>query len=479
MVDVNKIPPLQREILEKFLIPLNPDVSIPCLLNMLNAKLSQMVTFKRIKLKETPKAKPTVINYYAINIIPSGGNKDLVINLIDEYLLTGFKAYVKLTDEEYRENEEKRLEEAAAQKYGKNKTQHNNFIEKNKPRNIKEELEEATPEGLYQECLTLQKAQIGSLFIKIPELGLFLESPTQPQTLFLNSLIKLYEGQASIKSTKGEAVTVSVSGISCNCLLYSDTSKLLKDKASVYLNKLFETGLARRSFVSYLPIKELFNNRDYEFELLIKEKAFEAAEKISKKIDSIFINIEKDSVFELSAEAFKVYHQYKVNNIDLYNDRLNTGDDILLKELRGRFWKTLRLAAIIAALEHPAEPVIKPQDMEYAIYQAELFAQDFEKFFATKPETDVEKLFKFFLQNEGNWFSRGELRKQGFVHPKYFKSWFDECIEYVKEMAANRGYTFAEEKQGLNGQKFRITKNKIGQELSPDTTPPELLERTM
>ncbi|MEI8390709.1 MAG: hypothetical protein WCG23_12600 [bacterium] len=436
---------------------------------ILNTKLSQMATFKRIQVKESDYEKPHIINYYGVNIMSSGSGKDKITREIDQYLLSGFRAYFNSASNEYINKKEAELLETAKKNHPNSENKQFEFTEKekNKIRNIRFELEEATQEGLFADCVTLHNSGIGSLFIKIPELGLFLENPTQSQQLFLNSVIKLYDGESNIKSTKGESRSTEVKGIPCNCLFYSDTNKLLQDKANNYLMKLLDTGLVRRSFIAFMPEKEISINGDYELELQIKNKAYQEAEEINEFINKTFMAIDKDSEFQMLPETYKIYHNYQNQNKNKYNSLLRKSDDILLKELRGRFWKTFKLSGLIAVISHPEEPVIKPQDLEYAIYQSELFAQDFEQFFKTKPQTDTDKLFLYFLNNKGEWLATQEIKKQKFTNYNHFSRWFDENLQYVKNMAESQGYSVKEEKFNNNsGKRYMLVENKLGQALT-------------
>ncbi len=468
-MDKNKLPTLWGDILENFLIPLNPDVSVTCLLNILNTKFAQMATFKRIKVKEADYEKSHIVNYYGVDIMSSGTGKDKITRETDQYLFTGFRVFFNSANNEYISRKEAELLETAKNKHPNSENKRFEFMEKekNKIRNLRFELEEATPEGLFADCVTLHNSGIGSLLIKIPELGLFLENPTQNQQLFMNSVIKLYDGEANIKSTKGESRSVDVKEIPCNCLFYSDSNKLLKDKANEYLMKLLDTGLARRSFIAFMPDKKISINDDYELELQIKNKAYKEAERISELINKTFVAIDKDSEFQMLPEAYKLYHCYKNRNKNEYNKLLGKSDDILLKELMGRFWKTFKLAGIIAAIEHPEEHVIKPQDIEYAIYQSELFAQDFEKFFKTKPQNNTDKLFLYFINNKESWLTKQEIKKQRIVNDNNFARWFNETIEYIKNMAECQGYSIKYEKFYNNsGERYMLVENKLGQPLT-------------
>jgi|GEM_PF-2516045 len=466
-INKNKLPVLTSEILEKFLKPLNPNISDTCLLNVLNSKLAQMITFKRVQFKELEFEKPKILNYYALNFISSGGGKDKIVNEIDDYLLSDFKIYFNSKNKDYFINQVKKLEIEATNLFT-NDSKQKAYIEteKKKIRNLRFEMEQATSEGLFADYTALNQAGYGSIFVKMSELGLFLENPTQAQQLFLADLLKVYDGKASIKSTKGESQTLDVDGIPCNILAYSDINKLKKDKAGSYLNKMLDTGLVRRAFITYMADHPLKIELDYRQVMKVKNEAYKQAQSLKDEIIKRFMNIKQDSVFQLTEQAYEVFYSYKTENEQRYNERLNKSDDILLKEVRSRFWKCLKLAGLIACFEHPENTDIYPEDVKMAIYQTDLFAQDLERFFKAKPETDIEKLFKYFLENNSEWITKNDLRKQNFIHPSKFKRWFDDTIIDLAEFAEEKGYTLEQEKFKTNGIQYRLTKNNIGESIT-------------
>ena len=473
VLDYNKIPALQGRILRDFLIPLNPNVSETCLLNVLNAKIAQMVTSKRIKFKEMDCQNPHTLNYYALNFISSGGGKDKIVNEIDDYLLKNSKIWFEGENRVYIRDRTAQITKEAKELFN-NEGRQKAYIdaEKKKIRNIRFELEQATSEGLYADCETLHHADYGCLFVKISELGLFLENATQAQQLFLTDLIKIYDGKASLKSTKGESQSTEIQGIPCNILAYSDTNKLLQDKASEYLNRLLDTGLVRRCFITYLPDKPLLIHEDYEKALSIQNEAYKQAKELQEELMSKFWKLKQNSELILTSGAYKAYYQYKIENMKTYNKLLSKTDDILLKEVRNRYWKALKLSVLIACIEHPKDTNIYPKDVEMAIYQTELFAKDFEQFNNAKPVTDTEKLFKFLLTNSGKWVTKQEIRKQRFVNNASFARWFGEQLEYIREMAEQNGYVLKSEPINNNtGTRYKLVENNLNKELSPEIKP--------
>jgi len=56
----------------------------------------------------------------------------------------------------------------------------------------------------------------------------------------------------------------------------------------------------------------------------------------------------------------------------------------------------IKLATLIAAIEHPENREITKKDLEYAVYQTEFFGKQAQKFFNDE-SSDVELLFNFII----------------------------------------------------------------------------------
>lgn len=469
-VNLQKIPALHREILTNFLIPLNPDSSITCSLNILNSKFAQMATYRKIRFKESQFSSEKIISYYGINFVPSGGGKDKIVNELDKCVFVKFKNYFNERAQDILRDNETEIDRVALLKYSEpKKAKEYADKQKEKLRNLRYEIKDGTPEGLYSDCLNIQSSPNGSLFVRIPELGLYFKNPSPAQQQFINMIIELYEGEVSIKSTKQENKSKEIENVHCNCLFYSDITLLLKGSGKSYSDDTFEAGLIRRAFVSHQPAKALTINYDPDIEAETNDRAYKYAfDNLQEKIFKTFMAIPQNAVYQLSKETRKILHEYKCYNKERYNSSFDSTDSIALKELQGRFWKCLKLAGIIAAWEHPQERVIKKQDILYAVYMTELFAMDLQQFFKAKPKTDIDELFFFLAENKDKWVTKGEIKAKGITAQNKFSNWFDENLAFVQEIAEKKGLIIVHEKFGHNktGDRYMLKNNYIGQELS-------------
>lgn len=470
----NNLPTLWQGVIYKFLLPLNPDTSIASLLNKLNSKFAQLVSFKRIMIRESSEQKPKTINYYGLDVIPSGGGKDKPLKEIDEYLFCDFKETFKKANSEYLKSKEEAIKEKAGREFKESDKKQFAYIEKSMQeiRDVRMEIGDGTPEGFYDDMKALNDAGFGGAFLKISEFGLYLDSPSSAQQLMLNMLYEAYDGSASLKSTKGEKRSYYVENIPVNCILFSDPSKFAGGKSGQTLNNMLDSGLGRRCFISFMEDTELIITEDPDEQRMNEAIAYNKTHELRDIIFWYFQEIPDNAVYTLDDEAYKRFHKYKNDNKRKYNQILKTSDEVIKKELRGRFWKTLKLAGIIAALEHPKELVITVKDIEYAIYMAELFAKNLEKFLKLAPKTDAEKLYNFFIENKNQWLTKSDINKQKFVAQKDFRRWFEVNYELTREIAVSNGYEIIEKSYGgatnNSGKKYKLIENMNGKSLSED-----------
>lgn len=430
---------IHTEIIEKFLKPLNPDVDDLALLNMVNLKLAQMVTMKRIKMKETQYQNPRMVNYYAINFADSGGGKDRPIDQLNDYLFSFLREDLEKKNKEWREQELNEFDIANMDIKGQKESQ---FLALRKQkelslRDVQFEFEKATEPALFVDAKTLDSMQFGCMCVRISELGDCLYNPLSSSDM-MSCLKRVYEGTFLPTSLKSENKKSAIYNIPVNCIMYSDIDNIIGEKAGIALNTLFSTGLARRSFITFSPPKPLELGKDPLAEREIENRAYYYGKyELMPKLKAIYDKLEINKEFILTDEAFKIYYNYKQNNKSKYNELLEAENKVMKKEVHGRFWKTLKLSTILAACNHPHSCLIQAEDVEQAISMSERFAESFSAFIGLKGENELDKLFNYLKSNKNIFVSRTEMRKQKFVPDNQFVRWLESCAEDIDNYSAD------------------------------------------
>lgn len=432
-LDLNKLPEYARQSVE-FLKSDTPD---EVQLMVLNLTTAQMMSYNRIKFSWQSVGiiwKP-LMNLYWINFLDSGWGKNKTIEAIDYYLMDFFKEKFKKNNDKYIEAEsEKVVKQADIKFWTKALAQKQAYVKEHSPRPFMKKIWDATAEWFEVNRQQLYKAWFGSMFVEIDELSLYIKSMKSETVSFFRSLISSYEGNHTPKVIKSEIKVITTEWIPNNVLMYSSVSWLLSGMIRERFMEFLEIWFARRAFICYPNIikKELpdsweaFEEMELEKEwkkpnpVYVKNKLKTAFEKtdINKDIFSWEFN---EIVFELKdKEAVKYYKMYKFYCWYISEQYSNNIQKI---EIRERYWRMIKLATLIASIEHPEDRQITVKDLEYATYQVEFFGKQAQKFFNDE-SSDVELLFNFIVEKwEVNKTTiRDELKA---VSKDRFPAWFD------------------------------------------------------
>lgn len=461
---LNSIPSILKEIVLLFR-PKHINTPIKCILNVLIAKIAQMITAKRVQYQKVNEVG--FPNWYAIVFMGSGIGKDYLVKDLDRLVFKNFDLWFSNKVELYKRQEEKLIEEKASKEFkGTNKGDEKRRIafiqtEKAKIRNIFKEVSAGTQEGFYSDSEALSIANFGSIFLKISELGAYLSTLTTESRLFFNCLFEAYDGKVPSKSIKGENRKPDLNNIPTNILLYSDPN-MFKDSLGKIFDNLMLTGIGRRTVISFRQEEPLTaHNLSYK-QIETIEQQLKA---LGDDLHNIFINIGENSIYDLEVNALDEYlTPYQNICIEKSN---NIDDEKLKREINSRFYKALKLSCLYACLQHPSELVIKSTDIEQAIITIEALGTDLKIFNNFKPKYNdkYDNLFFHLKNNIGKKFKKTEFHTriykevEGFVRAD-LKENFEKTIEIVKEIAQNQGYVLLTE-DGYNnvGKFYYLIKN--------------------
>lgn len=444
-LDVNKLPKYAKDSVE-FLRWDTPD---EIQLMILNLKTCQMLSYNRIKFA-WPDAdiiwKP-LMNLYWINFLESWWWKDKTLDSIDYYLMWFFKEAFKKNNELYLEAESVKVTKKALDLYWEKAiAQRQQYVRENWPRPFAKEIWDATAEWFELWRQQLQKAWFGSMFIRIDEMALYIKWMKSETVAFFRSLISSYEWNYIPKMIKSELKTVTTEWIPNNAIMYSSTRWLLSGQSRERLMEFLEIWFARRAFICYPdPIKKEVATNWAEHKKMKQLKKSNRVDPttISRKLEYAFNNTKinrdisnwlfNEIVFYLKDEdAIDHYEMYKMHCKHVSE---KYQDDIQRIEVRERFWRMLKLATLIASIEHPTVREISKKDLEYAIYQTEFFWKQAHKFFDDET-SDVDILFKFIQEN---WpVNKTQIKDWLSISKNKFSEWFKklqpELVDHCDDM---------------------------------------------
>lgn len=438
-----------------------PNVSRNVITNILLTKIAQMITSKRVKYNELRKIG--LPNHYAIVFMPSGYGKDKMSNELDTYVFKDWRLWFYNKVNDYKNAKIEAIKRQAEIEFTDEKQarQKKKFINEEvaKIRDLPIEISKGTPEGLFADAKSFKDAEFGSITVKYGEFGLMLKNARPEDYLILQALFELYDGKLSSKSIKSENNQSEITDLPCNVLFYSDPT-LFADELKKVFNDMMQTGLGRRAVISYLPEQNLNIEVDPEKAYQRDKEFAHDAELIGRKLFSIFLNLEMNTEFTLAEDTYKtVFYPYKIR---LTEEANKTENSLLKREILSRELKALKVSCLFAVLNHTKEHFIYQEDMKQAISTVDMLGEDFKYFIKIRPAyKDIyDRVFEFFKENIGKEYSMTDLKRKYYKNfgcgRKAFNKDFEEIMNYVAEIATDKGFLFNVKDIQPTGKKYSL-----------------------
>lgn len=430
--------------------------SEPALINVVNAKLTYMLSLGGAKFRQYTNGNDIILSYYGINFLPSGWGKDRVPNLINQNLINFTQDYMERVIKDYKEEYEQQEEYKIRQLDKKQQKQAEFELQQkiNNFRYLNTEIHDATVLGLYADAEIISRIGKGSLFLRIEELGDYIDGITtgnkQKKELF-EKLKEISDGRFTATTISGDNKRRTLNNIPVSALLYSDFENFKTTRNREYLNKMLRTGISRRSFIFMEEIKPV-NQAIPSHE---KQRALTEAQQLSEEIRNIFNNIQPNS-YLMSDEAHARIDKYKNECIDKYNEEV-VQKNITIQglDIKESWWKILKLSVVYHILNEPHNILIRASDIEEAIDFYSNICNSFKILKDTHADSAAEKMIKYIIETDKSTIKMGDLRSQKFVGDVQFKKWFDEVIEDAQEKLR------AEHSIELTVEGKRLTKKQL------------------
>lgn len=430
--------------------------SEPALINVVNAKLTYMLSLGGAKFRQYTNGNDIILSYYGINFLPSGWGKDRVPNLINQNLINFTQDYMERVIKDYKEEYEQQEEYKIRQLDKKQQKQAEFELQQkiNNFRYLNTEIHDATVLGLYADAEIISRIGKGSLFLRIEELGDYIDGITtgnkQKKELF-EKLKEISDGRFTATTISGDNKRRTLNNIPVSALLYSDFENFKTTRNREYLNKMLRTGISRRSFIFMEEIKPV-NQAIPSHE---KQRALTEAQQLSEEIRNIFNNIQPNS-YLMSEEAHARIDKYKNECIDKYNEEV-AQKNITIQglDIKESWWKILKLGVVYHILNEPHNILIRACDIEEAIDFYNNICNSFKILKDTHADSAAEKMIKYIIETDKSTIKMGDLRSQKFVGDVQFKKWFDEVIEDAQEKLR------AEHSIELTVEGKRLTKKQL------------------
>lgn len=399
------------------------------LVNVLNAKLANMITQSNVVFKQYSNSSDRVLSYYAINFMNSGENKDYIVSIINDYLIPFVADRLQDKVDDYRSMFELQLTNEYDKATKKKVQQQIDDI-----RIVNHELFNPNYTGLYREAEQIDKVGFGSLFIRIEELGDYLDnivSGNQSKKELYQKLKDIYEGTIAPNIIAGDGGRKLLKNISVQVLMYTDYANLLNDKIKRFYITSLKTGLARRCFI-YMPLTS-DKKLSYPPHPQQSEEAINQLLQLQQRYKYIFdvLDNKTNNTYVFTEDAQQCIYQYQCNCIDQVNQ---SNDDIIIKlELKSSFWKITKLAVIYSIVDNPTSNVVtqKYVDMAISFYQA--IHPSLKTVIETREKSEVEKYAKYMYDHREKPITVMQLRKLAYIRSDVFRSRFTNMLDDIKE----------------------------------------------
>lgn len=383
------------------------------IMNSLNSKIAWMVSLRGARFRQYTNSKDMPITYYGYNFVASGSHKDYVVRLMNDYLFDFGVEYIGEKLRKAREAEMSKPEK-----------------EREEYRSLNIELANPNYTGLYQEALQQQKLG-GSLFIRIGELGDYLEGVTSgnlSKRELYNKLKDIYDGDIYPNIVAADRGREPVLGIPIQCLMYSDLDPIRDSKVKKAIITSLKSGMARRSFI-FVP-KENKTIMNYPLDSRIKEDAIASSVVIRETLKRRFYAIPPNAIYVLSPEAYALLNSYRQQSIDFFNEYEE--EEIVRIERKESWWKILKLSIALGILAEPQNLSVGAQYVQQAIDFNMSLGKGLEMLLNLRQKDDFDVAIQYFKSKKGGIAMRGDLRKLG-IGRGDFTRWIMRNEELIAE----------------------------------------------
>lgn len=439
------------------------------IINMLNAKLMHLMTFKGVKFESIDNLdRPMPPTYYAFNFVPSGGLKNKLLMEIDRLMPFCKEIIKKYNDTRLRELELKHYQELSGLSGAEEKAlKREQKMEKKAFKELYWEVSDATQASIYNSMEIISNAGYGSMFLENTEFANYFEdafiNKDKNKKEFLDMLFNLYDGEFAGTNTMTTA-RKNIKGVSLSAGFMSDY-KLIVESGNI--SKAFKSylirGMARRSFIYFSDKMSCYTDKLEMSSYEARQEAIEALKQYSAELEMIYDKVKHKGRYCFNSEANNYINEYKskvyerIRGFYRDTDYLDDDSEILKLTIQHSTWKIIKLAVLYHLLDNPESVLIKVESFK----KAEKFFEDIysclESMVAKNSMSEYDKLYAFLVRNKNRWVNKTDLRNQKFVNSKDFGKWIESALQEGAEKCAKKGLVMQARVCGATNRSYEIT----------------------
>lgn len=410
---------------------LSDNVEEEAIVNMLNAKLANLIALAGIRFRQFDEGSDRVISYYGVNFMGSGEKKDFTVDCINDFLLPFVKIIIENKVEQYREEFYYNNVEQENDKHKKEA----NLKLYNDLRVPQFELERINSTGFYKEAVQADAVKLNTLFVRLDEFGDYLENAVNGNASkkeFWQGLKTNYEGKIPPPIIGGESRRKQVENIAIQLLAYSDFGNLYKDDVKKEYLRSLRTGHSRRTFF-YMNNKKSVKI-SYPVRPALKNAQIAKLRSISKDFENIFNTLlqKSNKIYLFDDGANEAIYQYQCRCIDYFNNNPHI-DIVIRNEIKESFWKIQKLSVVYCAIDKPYTNTVTEGYVKHAIEFYESVKSGLANVLTERELDLTEKYAKYLYDNRNKTIKMSDLRKLNYIHNTNFAKTFGLLLDGIKE----------------------------------------------
>lgn len=448
-----ELPRLITECLPLLRALTNNNVCDEALVNVLNSKLTYMFSTKGIKFQQYANSNPKSLAYYGINFMASGTAKDYTVSIVNDYLLDFIEPYLQnylISYKEHYYEEQIHLRTATVTNQSKRDKIIAQIDEEMKQfRNVNTEIEEGTLSGVYAEAKQIDQIGVGALFIRISELGDYVDSAVKSdkdKRALMQKMKNIYEGTIMPSLIASASDRKPIYNLGVQALMYTDFQNLLDPQNNKFFKDLLKTGYARRCFI-YMPKSDNVK-LNYPTDSLTIENAIRNSRATRDVLYAIFEQTFPRTLL-FSASCQQYIEDYRRNCVDVVN-QMQHKRDIVSTDLLESFWKVQKLSVVYELLNNPKSNLVTVESFSQALSFYESIRPSLRYMLERHDTTPLDECVTFLIDNAGKTLKKMDLRHQNFVYHAKFTNWWKESIPLLEEELQAKGYSLIVDKSNIS-----------------------------
>ena len=434
------------------------------IINALLAKVICMAGLKNLKFdSKLNKFGAVNFTHYAINFMPSGGNKNNVSKAIDN-LFDFLEDDIKKINENISTN-------YIAEETAKLKPQSKNYEEQK--RRIEKEADElekltislsdSTVPALYDSCKLIDSLKRGFIFVKNLEFSSYYEqiayNKASTNLQFLTALYDLWDGSFTAGRKIRGLLREQIDGITCSVLFMSTFIKMQQTDVRNYYKKDLLTGSCRRFVYSYDYNINYFLNPPDD---VTDEEATEAKatiKEIKDKLSVCYKAIEQNQCYIIADDVIdklnEWFRQKCIPRIKELAKKSNSEvNEIINTYIYNSKWTIVKLLSAYHLFNEPTNKGITDKYLAEVLEFWENSLKSLTDMVQAKTPDFVDTVVGCFIDNQNKILNKTAIRTYCDIDKKVFKDFFVYSYNDIASELAKKGYNLSEIKGCKNEQNY-------------------------